>query len=82
MPDRLRLFWCRIERFSGPVAVEFLLYFMASVVFAGVKGETEWSNWCSWCRLRSVLRSSGSWVCRLTEVNCLVKYLSIADGLL
>ena len=38
MPDRLRLFWCRIERFSGPVAVEFLLYFMASVVFAGVKG--------------------------------------------
>ena len=38
MPDRLWFFWCRIERFSGPVAVEFLLYFMASVVFAGVKG--------------------------------------------
>ena len=38
MPDRLWFFWCRIERLSGPVAVEFLLYFLASVVFAGVKG--------------------------------------------
>ena len=38
IPDELRFFWCRIERLSGPVAVEFLLYFMASVVFAGVKG--------------------------------------------
>ena len=82
MPDELSLFWCRIERLLGPVAVEFLLYFMASVVFAGVKGRKSSRNCCCWCRLRSILLSSGSWVCRMTEVNCLVKYLSIADGLL
>ena len=41
VPDGPRCFRCRMERLSGPVAVEFLLTLMASVVFAGVKGERE-----------------------------------------
>ena len=70
-----------MQRLSGPIAVEFLLILMASAVLAGVKGEKEWSKWCSRCRRRMVWRSSGSWVCGLMEVNCLVKYLAMAEGL-
>ena len=47
MPAGPRCFRCRVERLSGPVAVEFLLSFMVSEVLAGVKGENEWSSWCS-----------------------------------
>ena len=70
-----------MQRLSGPVAMEFLLLFLASEVFVGVKGEKEWSSWCTRCRRRSVLQSSGSRVWGFTEVNCLVENFAMADGL-
>ena len=73
MPVGPRCFRCRMERLSEPVVLEFMVCFMASEVLTGLKEENEWSSWCSRCRRCNLLRSSVSWACAMTEVNCLVK---------
>ena len=60
MPEGPRCFKWRMVMLSGPVAVEFLLFLMASVTEWGVKGEKPGSSgWVRWI-LRMILRVVGS----------------------
>jgi len=72
-----RCFKWRIVMLSGPVAVEFLQFLMASVTEWGVKGEKFGSNLCMRWILRIILRVVGSWQWVTMEVNCLLKRFAI-----
>ena len=81
MPAGPRCFKCKIVSPSGPVAVEFLHWWMTVAVWLAVNGVKERSSMCSRFTWRRVRRRSGSREWTTVPVNCLEKWRAMAVGL-
>ena len=81
MPAGPRCFKCKIVSPSGPVAVEFLHWWMTVAVWLAVNGVKERSSMCSRFTRRRVRRRSGSREWTTVPVNCLEKWRAMAVGL-
>ena len=62
---------------SGPVAVEFLLFLMASATASGVKGVKSCSSLCRLWIFLMICLVDGSWRWVSTVVNCLLNLLAM-----
>ena len=72
MPARPKCFRWSMVIWSGPSAVEFWLFLIASTTAAGEDGKKLGSSLCSWCSCVMMFLCLGSLLCVVITVKCLL----------